>query len=491
MKTTALTILFLMTMAGAASAQLDIVWSGTYGGAAADGFRSAIPTSDGGFVAAGYTYSYGAGNVDVFVIKTDTSGDTLWTRAFGGPSLDYGYDVCETNDGAYVIAGYTMSFGAGDEDVYLLKLDSDGDVLWTRTYGGAGLDEARSVCFTSDGYIVAAGQTESFGSGVSDVYLLKVDADGDTLWTRTFGGAESDWAAKVCETVDGNYGMSGTSGSFNTTRDAYMLKVSPSGVLVWEDNYGSNAMYREDYGVGVCVADDGGMAATGSRTNQDNSDPIELSFLRVDGTGDQMSYRKYFDPFVEHGSSICNTADGGYLICGVDKDVATHRNDLFLVKRITGSGWVWDQTVGGAGSDWGSSIVPISSVDYIVAGSTESSGNGSFDGWLLKMRDPTTAVESSEDRRTELRFEAPSPNPFIPMTTMRFSLPVRMEVELAVYDVAGRQVAVLTRGVLQRGDHAVVWHGTDDRGTELSPGVYLARLVAGDAVVTRKIVRLN
>jgi len=238
----------------------------------ADGFRAAIPTRDGGVVAVGYTYSFGAGDVDLFAVKTDALGDTLWTRTFGGPEPDYGYGVCETNEGVYVMAGYTMSAG-GREDVYLVAVEADGDTLWTRTYGGAGLDEARSVCFTSDGCLVVAGQTESFGAGLADVYLLKMTVEGDTLWTRTFGGADSDWANAVCETADGCYGASGTTGSFNATRDAYLVKVTSAGGLVWQNRYGSSTLYREEYGVGVCALAGGGMAATAGGPTRTSSIP--------------------------------------------------------------------------------------------------------------------------------------------------------------------------------------------------------------------------
>jgi hypothetical protein len=127
-----LAIVALMAMAAAAPAQLDTVWIQTYGGSSADGFRAAIPTSDGGFIALGYTYSYRVGDMDLYAVKTDASGAELWARAFGGPGPDCGYGVCETDDGAYVMAGFTMSGGAGGEDVWLIKVDEDGNPLWSR-----------------------------------------------------------------------------------------------------------------------------------------------------------------------------------------------------------------------------------------------------------------------------------------------------------------------------------------------------------------------
>jgi hypothetical protein len=483
--------MLVVVTAGVASAELETVWSGTYGGVAADGFRQAIPTSDGGFIAVGYTYSFGAGDVDVFVVKTDAGGDTLWMRAYGGTSLDYGHGVCETGGGAFVVAGYTMSYGAGREDVYLLKLDAAGDTLWVRTYGGSGLDEARAVCFTSDGYILVAGQSESFGSGPSDVYLLKVDSYGDTVWTRAIGGADSDWAEDVCEMADGCYGLSGTTGSFNNSRDAYAAKVDPLGNILWQFNYGDFDDYREDYGTRAFALADTGMIATGWRTDQIHLDPCQAGFLRLTAAGGQQSYRKYSHPYIEYGCSICETADNGFLICGAAKNASTHKNDLFLVKRIQGTGWVWEQTVGGDGSDWGCSVAQVDPGCYIVSGYTESAGSGSFDGWLLSMREPDAAIKGEVRPGSDIILAAPHPNPFGPKAGLSFTLPQAMEIELAVYDVTGCRIALLACGATSSGVHAVTWNGRDDRGAEVSPGIYVARLAAGSTSISRKVVRLR
>jgi len=492
MKEILLIAALMAMMVGVASAELDTVWVNTYGGAAADGFRDAIPTSDGGFIAVGYTYSFGAGDVDVFAVKTDAGGDTLWARTFGGPSPDYGHSVCEAGGGDYLIAGYTMSSGRGGEDVYLIKIDAAGDTLWTRTYGGPGLDEGRSVCLTGDGHILVAGQTQSYGAGESDVYLLKIDAAGDTVWTRFFGGAGADWAESVCEMADGSYGISGTTGTITTTHQVYALKVDPSGSLAWDYGFGSIDMYRENYGMrGVALADSG-MVAAGWRTDQDHFDPCAPTFLRLYSTGLTQSYRRYIYPFVEYWNSVCVTADDGFLMCGAAKSSANQRNDLFLVKRIQGLGWVWDQTIGGAGSDWGCSAIEAEPGYYIISGYTESSGSGSYDGWLLFMREAEASVPpAAAGRRGAIFLAAPNPNPFRPMAALRFSVPRAMQAELAVYDITGRRVVVLVDGFVEPGEHAVTWYGRNEAGAEVSPGMYVARLVAGGSAVSRKLVRLK
>jgi len=155
----------------------DTLWTRTYGGSFPDVGKCVQQTSDGGYILAGWTMSFGAGNYDFWLLKTNANGDTLWTRTYGGESYDYGYSVQQTTDGGYIIAGYTKSFGAGNYDFWLLKTDANGDTLWTRTYGGSEIDYSHSVQQTADGGYIITGYTKSFGAGSYDVWLLKLAGD--------------------------------------------------------------------------------------------------------------------------------------------------------------------------------------------------------------------------------------------------------------------------------------------------------------------------
>jgi hypothetical protein len=186
-----------------------------------------------GYIIAGYTNSFGAGNSDVYLIKTNSAGDTLWTRTYGGGEDDVGYSVQQTTDGGYVIAGYTNSFGAGNSDVYLIKTDASGDTLWTRTYGSNNNDYGYSVQQTEDGGYVIAGYTRFY----SDVYLIKTDSLGGTLWTRTYGGVDNDYGYSVQQTTDVGYVIVGLTESFGAGySDVYLIKTDPDGIVGISDN---------------------------------------------------------------------------------------------------------------------------------------------------------------------------------------------------------------------------------------------------------------
>jgi hypothetical protein len=167
----------------------QIMWGQTYGGVDYDGAYDVQLTTDGGFIVAGYTYSYGVGLSDVYLLKIDESGNTDWTHTFGGPSWDEGYSIQQTWDGGYIIAGIGRSTGFTGQDIFLVKTDSLGNAMWTNTFGGQYTDWCHGVQQTLDNGYILVGESEQFEYLQSmDVILIKTDALGNTEWTRTYGG---------------------------------------------------------------------------------------------------------------------------------------------------------------------------------------------------------------------------------------------------------------------------------------------------------------
>jgi len=310
-------------------AQPDTLWTKTYGGADKDYGYSVQQTSDGGFIITGYTESFGAGGYDVYLIKADSSGDTLWTKTYGGANDDYGRSVRQTSDGGFLITGGTYPFGAGAYDVYLIKADSSGDTLWTKTYGGTDTDIGESVQQTSDGGYIIAGYTHSFGAGENDVYLIKADSSGDTLWTKTYGGADADYGYSVQQTSDGGYIIAGGTISFGAGEsDVYLIKADSSGDTLWTKTYGGA---DADYGYSVQQTSDGGYIIAGG-TISFGAGESDVYIIKADSSGDALWTKTYGGTDYDNGHSVQQTSDGGYIIAGRTESFGAGSRDVYLIK---------------------------------------------------------------------------------------------------------------------------------------------------------------
>ncbi len=204
----------------------DTLWTKTYGGSGDDYGHSVQQTKDEGFIITGYTQSFGAGSNDIWLVKTNAEGDTLWTKTFGGSDSDFGNSVQQTKDEGYIVVGTAYSLNGGN--VWLIKTDASGNSIWTKMFVGSHDDGGGSVQQTKDeGYIVT-GNTSSFGAGIYDVWLIKTNANGDTLWTKTFGGSKSDGGNSVQQTIDGGYIITGATYSYGAgMSDVWLIKTTP------------------------------------------------------------------------------------------------------------------------------------------------------------------------------------------------------------------------------------------------------------------------
>jgi hypothetical protein len=371
-------------------------WSRTYGGASDEYGYSIDQTQDGGYIATGRSASFG-NLVQVYLIKIDASGDTIWTRTYGGADDEYGRSVQQTSDGGYIIAGWTFSFGNAQQ-AYLIKTNASGDTIWTRTYGGAGDDGGGAVQQTSDGGYVVAGWTGSFGNG-DQVYLIKTNASGDTLWTRSYGGAGDDIALSVQQTSDTGYIVAGYATSFGDSSQVYLIKTNPSGDTLWTRSYGGAG---DDGSRSVQQTFDGGYIVAGYTTPPGDSSQAYL--IKTNASGDTLWARTYWGSNGGAGSSVQQTSDTGYIVAG--ETYTTGRGlQVYLIRTNAAGDCLWTRDYGGASGDFGYSVHQTSDGGYIVAGRTASFGN-QYQVYLIKTdANGSTGVEetpNSEVRTTNV-----------------------------------------------------------------------------------------
>ena len=206
----------------------------SYGNTGYDYGRDIKQTPDTGYIATGSSSSFGGANADAFLLKVDSLGNFKWSYNYGGPDSDWGTSVIITHDSTYAIGGYTNSFGAGGFDMYLVRAGADGVPLWQKTYGGSNWDKGDAVAqVPADSGFVIVGETYSFGAGGRDMYIVRTDKNGDTIWTKTYGGIEDDWATGVLIHNDSIVVCGGTESFGAGMSDGIILKMGLDGNLGW------------------------------------------------------------------------------------------------------------------------------------------------------------------------------------------------------------------------------------------------------------------
>jgi hypothetical protein len=435
----------------------NLQWSKTYGEAGDDVAYSVQRTADGGYILAGYTSSFGAGDNDVFLVKTDAFGNIQWAKTYGGTSWDWASSVQQTSDGGYIVAGYTWSFGTGG-DILLIKTDANGNVQWAKTYGETGYDFAHSVQQTSDGGYIVAGGTNSFGAGSVDIFLIKTDANGNVQWVKTYGEAGDDVAYSVQRTADGGYILAGYTGSFGAGwGDIFLIKTNASGNLQWAKTYG--------------------------------------------GINGEIAY------------SVQQTSDGGYIVAGYTTSFGAGGYDIFLIKTDANGNIQWAKTYGGATSDYAYSVQQTSDGGYIVAGGTgfnvfliKTDANGDIGSCsivssaiptlgiispIVDVASPSVSSPSLSVNSVSLTDTSPSLMILIPcpsnisescqiasgiITPYKGGIKVSGsgEFEVKVYNVSGVMVKSLK--------------GKNEVKIELSRGVYFVEVISGGKVIRERVV---
>ncbi len=375
------------------SAQLNDEWKKSYGGAGKDIAKSVIFTEDGGLLIAGSTRSFGEGKLYNFhIVKTNNNGYTEWRRTYGGKFDDEAEDIIQTDDGGFLIAGSSESFqGRAQYDFYMIKTDSKGRKKWDAGFGGNYNEKCYSVIQTDDGGYLLAGSTITYGARGNDFWVVKTNETGavveddNSTWKRAFGGDGDDICRSVIKTDDGNYLLAGYTDSFGDPgQGSYLVKINGKGEKIWERASGGTF---DDYVYDAISTEDGGFVYVGSTTSygageesfwlvKTNSKGYEEWNYSSDGGYDEVAY------------SVVETKDGNYLMGGYTSSYGQGGMDFWAVEVNEKGKAVSKKTFGSGGDEVAYSIAKSENGKYALAGYTESYGAGQSDFWVVKIGRP-------------------------------------------------------------------------------------------------------
>jgi len=418
-------------IADAQTTSPDISWQHAYGGSSDEQFRSMALTNDGGFIAVGYASSLDGdvtsnhGSSDYWIVKCDSTGSIQWQRTYGGSMTDWARSVNTTADGGYIVAGYAKSNNGditnahGDFDYWILKLNSSGDVMWQKSYGGSAFDNAYNAIETSDGNFVVAGFTESIDGdatgnhGQQDYLILKLDHNGNKIWGKVLGGAYDEQAACVVETNEHAYLIAGYSNSSDANvpdnrgrNDFWVVKLSTDGNVIWKKSYGGG---KDDAGRWIEKSPDGGFVITGyaASNNRDvtgGHGAYDYWVIKIDSIGTLQWQKSMGGSLDDYPYFVKRCGDGNYVICGStnsnDDDVTNQygAGDFWVVKIDSIGNLLWQKSYGGSQNDEARAILQTRDKNLLVAGFSASfdydvtAPHGAMEGWIIKTCTPPAAI---------------------------------------------------------------------------------------------------
>lgn len=332
-------------------------WGKTFGGTASDWGFDLLLTPDSFLVIVGFSSSFSQ-SPQVYILKTDLAGNLQWSRVFGGPAAEYAYGVTMAPDGSYVIVGETYSFGHGLSDVYVIKVSSSGILQWSKFYGGGGYDWAHSICPLTDGGYVVAGFTNSFGAGNYDAYVLRLDADGDSVWANAYGSATFDGARTVVQSDPTTLVVGGvTYRSSAKDNDAYLLGLDLDGQVLWESvvgGAGSESINR------LRALSGGSLLAVGESSST-GAGAEDFFFLQLSDNGDSLESTTYGAALTDAARTAASFQNVGAVVAGFSQSFGSQSQ--VYVTRVD-----YDYLCGDANGDSEISVTDaIYIIQYIFA----------------------------------------------------------------------------------------------------------------------------
>lgn len=466
----------------------DTLWTRTIGGNNSDDALDICETTDGGFIIAGYEFYSNIGD-DCLLIKTDVNGFVQWEKVFGGSDSEKARSVQQTTDGGYIIAGYTSSFGLGFKDMWLIKTDENGDLLWDYTYGSNFFESASSVQQTADNGYIIAGVEYVPGPGASGnrALLVKTDQYGIEEWRQTYGNSGYDFASSVQQTTDGGYVVAGTTFSEDNWDNFWLLKLNNNGIIQWEQTFGGS---NSDRASSVLQTSNGGYILAGE-SNSYGSGDMDCLIIKTDNNGTFEWEQILGGDNDDSVSTIQPTSEGGYILAGYTKPFeSVFQGDFWIININENGNLLWDHIFVSDNWEMARSALQTSDGGYIIAGFTQTEEPESRDILLIRLGTESEANNSIIHNQDFMLVNYP--NPFNPETTIEFSIQDNSQIELSIYNSKGQKVKTISDNYFEKGNHSAIWNGEDTKGNPVSSGVYLYKLnVNGKTEAVKKCILLK
>ncbi|MFA5363964.1 MAG: hypothetical protein WC325_02140 [Candidatus Bathyarchaeia archaeon] len=344
-----------------------VMWSKTYGGADAENTSSMVEIVDGYYVIL----------ADRLLLKIDANGNMEWNQTISQNENDLTSMLIQANDGGFVIAGNTYSYGAGLSDFWLVKTDSTGNVQWNQTYGTEYYERALALTQTFDGGYALVG--EAYDAGENALFV-KTDGSGNMVWNKTYSVGTANRFTDVIQTVDGGFVLVGSTNPVGGDRDGWITKLNFTGGVEWSHTFDLN---DNDYFNKIIQTTDGKYTIAGS-TNSFESSQYDFWLAKLDTTGYMLWNQTYGGPRDDQCSSVIQTSDGGYALAGSTTSYGYGNSDVWLVKTDDEGNMQWTKNYGGERNDRAAALLETSDGGYILVCSTESFGTESIDVWVFK-----------------------------------------------------------------------------------------------------------
>lgn len=359
-----------------ASAECQSTWRRTYGGLGISEARSVRQTADGGYIVAGTTGSFGSGSSDIYVVRLNELGDPIWSRAYGGAGVDNGIGCRELPDG-YIIAGTTSLGDNGSYDFVLIRTDNQGEPLWERNYGTEAWDLCNALEIMPDGFVLG-GITYGAGMLNGGGYIVRTDLNGDTLWTTQLGGSERRECKGLARTADQGVVLTGSIGDDPGHEDGFLSKLDAVGDQEWFTSLGGDST---DYFVSVIELSNGDFVACGSSYSQ--MDLSQIYLASVDGTG-QFLWEQFIGNTADAGGAeVRMQLDDGFVFTGFNT-LNLGAKDMILTTTDANGYFMVGNNYGDGNPAEGFSIDPTMDGGFVVAGWAEGYGPGQRAMYVVK-----------------------------------------------------------------------------------------------------------